>query len=154
MFLNSKPRVKGLPSTHELVQGSGVYIEPKKPKLKDPAFEAYMDKLRAEQQEREYAAMISSAVRPENENYFRSDDIKEAKSHLVTIANIGFSMAAVYVAVYMASRTMLDDIGLRVLLSLAGAFGIGIVETILYVKYTHLFVSKPKKATKKAKKLD
>lgn len=71
-----------------------------------------MDRLRAEQQEREYTAMVSSAVRPSNEAYFRPDDIKEMKSHLVTIANIGFSMAAVYVAVYMASRTMLDDLGL------------------------------------------
>jgi hypothetical protein len=71
-----------------------------------------MERLRAEQQEREYAAMVSSAVQPSNEAYFRPDDIKEMKSHLVTIANIGFSMAAVYVAVYMASRTMLEDLGL------------------------------------------
>ncbi|KAI8339250.1 endoplasmic reticulum-based factor for assembly of V-ATPase-domain-containing protein [Chlamydoabsidia padenii] len=153
-YLNTKPVKKGLPSVHELLQGSGVYFEPKKPKEKNPEFEAYMDRLRAEQQEREYAAMVSSAVQPTHETYFRPDDIKEMKSHLVTIANIGFSMVAVYVAVYMASRTMLNDLGLRVLLSLAGAFAIGIVETILYVNYTHLFTSKksPKKLKKATKK--
>lgn len=74
-----------------------------------------MNKLRLEQQERDYNNMVSSVITSEDQKFnlgIKPDELKEVKSHVATIFNILFSMVAVYVAVYKASKTMVDDIGL------------------------------------------
>ncbi|CAO3627642.1 unnamed protein product [Cunninghamella echinulata] len=136
------------------MKGTSVYIEPKIAEPRDPEYDAYMEKLRAEQQEREYESMVSNVIPTHNFQIFSTKDMKEAKGHIATIINIGFSMVAVYVAIYMASRTMMEDVGLRVLLSMGGAFGIGIAEVFLYVSYTKKVSSrKSNKSNKKKKSL-
>ncbi|KAJ8655094.1 hypothetical protein O0I10_009301 [Lichtheimia ornata] len=136
---------------HELVRGSGVYIEPKPeedPEVKE-AREVFLDRLRQEQQNREYAAMVSSVVGSENERFafgLHANELKQVQGHIVTILNIGLSVAAVFTAVYMGSRTMTDDVGIRVLLSLAGALIIAIVETVLYIGYAQRVLAPPKKS--------
>ncbi|KAG1460847.1 hypothetical protein G6F56_005854 [Rhizopus delemar] len=100
---------------HELMKGSGVYIEPKPVKPKNPEFEAYLEKLRTQQKEREYNEMVASAITSKDQKFnlgIQPDEIKEVKSHIVTIFNIGFSMAAVFAAVYKAAQTIVDDYGL------------------------------------------
>ncbi|ORX48508.1 hypothetical protein DM01DRAFT_1409799 [Hesseltinella vesiculosa] len=141
---------------HEILQGAQVYHPPKPEKEKDPEFEAYMEKLRMQEKERQYNAMIASAVplHDQNDGRFNSQDLREVRAHLATIANIGFSMVAIYVAVYMASKALFNDIGLRVLLGMGGAIGIGVVEVILYVNYNVAITkSKEKRNKKKGKKL-
>lgn len=74
-----------------------------------------MDKLRAQQQERDYKRMISTVLTSEDQKFnlgIKPDELKEAKSHIATIFNILFSMVAVYVAVYKAAQTIVTDIGL------------------------------------------
>ncbi|KAI9335218.1 endoplasmic reticulum-based factor for assembly of V-ATPase-domain-containing protein [Pilaira anomala] len=137
---------------HELIKGSSVYIEPKEIKAKNPEFEAYMDKLRAQQQERDYKRMISSVITSEDQKFnlgIKPDELKEAKSHIATIFNILFSMVAVYVAVFKAAQTIVTDIGLQVLMGLAGAFFIGTVEVILYAKYAYVATAPKKSKNKK-----
>ncbi|CAO3681461.1 unnamed protein product [Rhizopus stolonifer] len=137
---------------HELMKGSGVYIEPKPVKPKNPEFEAYLEKLRTQQKEREYNEMVASAITSKDQKFnlgIQPDEIKEVKSHIVTIFNIGFSMAAVFAAVYKAAQTIVDDYGLQILLGLSGAFIIGIVEGLLYTKYA--FESTRDKRKKKEK---
>ncbi|CEG80817.1 hypothetical protein RMATCC62417_15098 [Rhizopus microsporus] len=123
---------------HELMKGSGVYIKPKPVKTKNPEFEAYMEKLRQEQKEREYAQMVESAITSKDEKFnlgIQPDDIKEIKTHIISICNILFSMAAVFAACYKAAQSMVNDYGLQILIGLSGAAVIGIVEGILYTKY-------------------
>lgn len=75
----------------------------------------FLDRLRQEQQNREYAAMVSSVVGSENERFafgIQANELKQVQGHIVTIFNIGLSVAAVFTAVYMGSRTMTDDIGI------------------------------------------
>lgn len=75
----------------------------------------FLDRLRQEQQNREYAAMVSSVVASENERFafgIQANELKQVQGHIVTIFNIGLSVAAVFTAVYMGSRTMTDDIGI------------------------------------------
>ncbi|KAI8384755.1 endoplasmic reticulum-based factor for assembly of V-ATPase-domain-containing protein [Radiomyces spectabilis] len=99
---------------HELIRGTEVYVEPKEPPPKNPEFEAYMEQLRAQQREKEYAKMVSSVVTSEDDKYMyslRPNELKEIKGHVTTILNIAFSMVAVYVAVYMAAKTMTQDVG-------------------------------------------
>ncbi|GAA5803250.1 hypothetical protein HPULCUR_008727 [Helicostylum pulchrum] len=137
---------------HELIKGTGVYIEPKEVKPKNPEFEAYMEKLRHQQQERDYKRMISSVITSEDQKFnlgIKPDELKEVKSHIATIFNILFSMVAVYVAVYKASKTIMTDVGLQVLMGLTGAFFIGTVEIILYAKYAYVATAPKKSSSKK-----
>lgn len=74
-----------------------------------------MEKLRHQQQERDYKRMISSVITSEDQKFnlgIKPDELKEVKSHIATIFNILFSMVAVYVAVYKASKTIMTDVGL------------------------------------------
>lgn len=74
-----------------------------------------MNKLRAEQQEREYNNMVSSVVTSEDQKFnlgIKPDELREVKSHIATIFNILFSMVAVYIAVYKAAKTIVSDIGI------------------------------------------
>ncbi|CAO3610291.1 unnamed protein product [Mucor fragilis] len=133
---------------HELIAGSGLYFAPKEVVPQDPKFLAYLDKLRAEQQERDYNKMVSGVITSEDQKFnlgIKPDELKEVKSHIATIFNILFSMVAVYVAVYKVSQSMFNDLGLQVLTGLAGAFFIGTVEVILYTKYAYAATSEKKK---------
>lgn len=59
--------------------------------------------------------MVASAITSKDQKFnlgIQPDEIKEVKSHIVTIFNIGFSMAAVFAAVYKAAQTIVDDYGL------------------------------------------
>ncbi|KAI7893073.1 endoplasmic reticulum-based factor for assembly of V-ATPase-domain-containing protein [Mucor mucedo] len=139
-------------SFHELLKGTTIYIEPKEIKPKNPEFEAYMAKLRAEQQERDYKRMVSSVITSEDQKFnlgIKPDELKEAKSHIATIFNILFSMIAVYTAVFKASKTIMDDLGLQVLMGLAGAIMIGTVEGILYAKYAYVATLEKKSKSKR-----
>ncbi|KAF7721128.1 hypothetical protein EC973_005375 [Apophysomyces ossiformis] len=99
---------------HDLMHGSGVYVEPKPKPPRNPALDEYLEKLRADKMEMEYNRMISSVLPGQNDMFrIRPDDLKEIKSHVVTIFNIIFSMVAVFVAVYTASKTMTHDVGLH-----------------------------------------
>ncbi|KAL7312767.1 hypothetical protein PS15m_008494 [Mucor circinelloides] len=133
---------------HELIVGSGLYFAPKEVVPQDPKFLAYLDKLRAEQQERDYNKMVSNVITSEDQKFnlgIKPDELKEVKSHIATIFNILFSMVAVYVAVFKVSQSMFNDLGLQVLTGLAGAFFIGTVEVILYAKYAYAATSDKKK---------
>lgn len=77
------------------------------------AREALLEKFRIEQQNREYAEMVSSALTPQDQwMAFRPGELKEVQTHVITIVNILFSMVAVSVAIYLGSRTMTQDIGM------------------------------------------
>ncbi|KAI8642905.1 endoplasmic reticulum-based factor for assembly of V-ATPase-domain-containing protein [Parasitella parasitica] len=133
---------------HELIIGSGLYFAPKEVPVQDPKFLAYLDKLRTEQQERAYNKMVSGVITSEDQKFnlgIKPDELKEVKSHIATIFNILFSMVAVYVAVYKVSQSIFNDLGLQVLVALAGSFFIGTVEVILYAKYAYAATSEKKK---------
>ncbi|CEP18052.1 hypothetical protein [Parasitella parasitica] len=134
---------------HEMIIGSGLYFAPKEAVVQDPKFLAYLDKLRTEQQERNYNKMVSGVITSEDQKFnlgIKPDELKEVKSHIATIFNILFSMAAVYVAVYKVSQSIFSDLGLQVLAALAGSFFIGTVEVILYSKYAYTATSQKKKS--------
>ncbi|KAI9243471.1 endoplasmic reticulum-based factor for assembly of V-ATPase-domain-containing protein [Sporodiniella umbellata] len=136
---------------HEIMKGSGIYIEPKPIKPKNPEFEAYLEKLRAQQKEKEYNEMIASAITSKDQKFnlgIQPNEIKEIKSHIVTIFNIGFSMAAVFAAAYKTAQTMVNDYGLQILIGLGGAFAIGTVEGLLYAKYAFSATTSTKKKRK------
>jgi hypothetical protein len=59
--------------------------------------------------------MISDVITSEDQKFnlgIKPDELREIRSHIATIFNILFSMVAVYVAVYKASKTIVNDYGL------------------------------------------
>ncbi|KAI8139660.1 endoplasmic reticulum-based factor for assembly of V-ATPase-domain-containing protein [Fennellomyces sp. T-0311] len=153
-YLSKQQPALGQVWFHELVRGTSVYIEPKPeedPEIKAER-EAALEKLRFEQSNREYADMVASVITSENQKYalgVKPGELKQIQGHIVTILNIGLSMAAVFTAIYMGSRTMTNELGVRILLSLAGAILIALVETALYLRYAERVLAPPKKTKSK-----
>lgn len=59
--------------------------------------------------------MVESAITSKDEKFnlgIQPDDIKEIKTHIISICNILFSMAAVFAACYKAAQSMVNDYGL------------------------------------------
>lgn len=102
-----------------------------KPKPKSPEFVALMEKLRREQQEREYQQLVKSE---ETESFALA--VRETRSHITTIFNIMLSVGSVVYAIWYWTAT-LWRIGsaYRVLLCLFFGLLILVAETVLYLGY-------------------
>lgn len=74
-----------------------------------------MEQIKADQLNREYAQMVASVVQSDEQRFaFRIpfDELRQIRGYLATIVNVGFSIIAVFVAVFVASATATDDTGM------------------------------------------
>jgi hypothetical protein len=123
---------------HELLTGSGVYVEPRKEKVKSPELIARLETILAEQANKEYARMIGRVASSYDVETFKLLDTEEFQSvrgQLTAIINITFTVVAVFAAVYHVAQTITGDTGMRVLLALTGSVIVGVAETFLYMRY-------------------
>ncbi|RIB03181.1 endoplasmic reticulum-based factor for assembly of V-ATPase-domain-containing protein [Gigaspora rosea] len=123
---------------HELLTGSGVYMEPRQDRVKSPELLARLEKILAEQANKEYARMIGRVASSYDVETFKLLDTEEFKSirgQLTAIINITFTVVAVFAAVYHVAQTITGDTGMRVLLALTGSVIVGVAETFLYMRY-------------------
>ncbi|CAG8658000.1 8177_t:CDS:2 [Acaulospora morrowiae] len=136
---------------HELLTGSGVYVDPRKEKIKSPELIARLETILAEQANKEYARMIGRVASSYDVETFKILDTEEFQSfrgQLTAIVNITFTVVAVFAAVYHVAQNITGDTGMRVLLALAGSTIIGIAETFLYMRYLAGF-DKPEQKERK-----
>lgn len=136
---------------HELLTGSGVYVDPRKEKIKSPELLARLETILAEQANKEYARMIGRVASSYDVETFKILDTEEFQSfrgQLTAIVNITFTVVAVFAAVYHVAQNITGDAGMRVLLALAGSTIIGIAETFLYMRYLAGF-DKPEQKERK-----
>ncbi|CAG8815663.1 12205_t:CDS:2, partial [Racocetra persica] len=137
---------------HELLTGSGVYMEPRQEKAKSPELLARLEKILAEQADKEYARMIGRVASSYDVETFKLLDTEEFQSirgQLTAIINITFTVVAVFAAVYHVAQTITGDTGMRVLLALTGSVIVGVAETFLYMRYLAGFdKNDPKKERK------
>ncbi|KAG9289336.1 hypothetical protein G9A89_007897 [Geosiphon pyriformis] len=143
---------------HELLTGSGVYVEPKKEKVKNPKLMARLEEILAGQANKEYARMIARVASSYDVETFKLLDTEEfgtIRGQLTAIINITFTVVAVFAAVYHVSQSITGDIGMRVLLASVGSLVIGVAETFLYMRYLTGYENEKKKkeATKQRKPL-
>nr|CAG8482221.1 14592_t:CDS:10 [Entrophospora candida] len=123
---------------HELLTGSGIYVQPRKEKVKSPELVAKLEKILAEQANKEYARMVGKVASSYDVETFKLLDTEEFQSirgQLTAIINITFTVVAVFAAVYHVAQTITGDTGMRVLLALSGSVIVGIAETFLYMRY-------------------
>ncbi len=132
-----------------LLRGTHVYIPPPAPKPQpSPEYLALMERLRREQEQREYATLVSKRegadLAPDDE----TDDISPS-----LVLNILLSIVLCAVAVFQLTRWWSND-GVRVLVSLATAIVVGVAEVGVYMAYLRkVGASKLKERSKREKKV-
>ncbi|CAG8767719.1 675_t:CDS:2, partial [Acaulospora colombiana] len=140
---------------HELLTGSGVYVDPRKERVKSPELLARLEAILAEQANKEYARMIGRVASSYDVETFKLLDTEEFQSfrgQLTAIINITFTVVAVFAAVYHVAQNITGDTGMRVLLALAGSTIIGIAETFLYMRYLTGFDKQEQKERKTSRR--
>ena len=139
----------GAPCLNLLLRGTRVYIAPPPPKPQaSPEYVALMEKLRREQEQREYASLVSKR---EITNLDVSDETDDISPSLVL--NILLSIVLCAVAVFQLTRWWSND-GIRVLLSLGTGLVVGIAEVGVYTAYLRkVGMSKDKERKKKERKV-
>ncbi|CAG8492012.1 7868_t:CDS:2 [Paraglomus occultum] len=138
---------------HELLKGSGIFVEKRKDRVKNPQLMARLEQILAEQANKEYVRMISNVASSYDVETFKLLDTEEFSSirgQLTAIINITFTMVAVFAAVYHVAQTITGDTGMRVLLALTGSVVVGIAETFLYMRYLTGYAKKEEKKEQRA----
>ncbi|KAK9475401.1 endoplasmic reticulum-based factor for assembly of V-ATPase-domain-containing protein [Dipodascopsis tothii] len=116
-----------------LVRGTEVYVPPKPVKEKNPEYEAHMQRLRVQLAEKEYQAMIASAVPELSASFLEPFDKKELKNQISVIINVLFSVASVAFAAWTWATSL--NTGARLLLALSSALVVLVAEVALYMGY-------------------
>ncbi|OAP65315.1 hypothetical protein AYL99_01287 [Fonsecaea erecta] len=136
---------------NSLLRGTRIYVPPPPPKPQpSPEYVALMAKLRREQEQREYAALVSSSVSSSFDTG-REDEDDDISPSLVL--NIFLSIILCAAAIFYLTRWWAND-GLRVLLSLATGVVVGVAEVGVYAAYLRkVKMSRDKERRKKERKV-
>ena len=115
-----------------VIQGSELYFEPKEIKAPTKEYTELMEKARRIIQQREYNEMIGQL---ENKTS-NADQLQWSviKRHLIAITNVIFSVIACFVAVFYLGELQHWDTGIRILVSMCGAFVVVIAEGWFFTK--------------------
>ncbi|CAG8647539.1 16914_t:CDS:2 [Cetraspora pellucida] len=121
-----------------------------------PELLARLEKILAEQANKEYARMVGRVASSYDVETFKLLDTEEFQSirgQLTAIINITFTVVAVFAAVYHVAQTITGDTGMRVLLAFTGSIIVGVAETFLYMRYLAGFdKNDPKKERKQRRR--
>ncbi|KIW75181.1 hypothetical protein Z517_11953 [Fonsecaea pedrosoi CBS 271.37] len=134
---------------NSLLRGTHVYVPPPPPKPQpSPEYVALMEKLRREQEQRDYASLVSSSVSLNTEGEDEDDDVSPS-----LVLNIFLSIVLCAAAIFYLTRWWAND-GLRVLLSLATGIVVGVAEVGVYAAYLRkVKMSKDRERRKKERKV-
>ncbi|GBC07951.1 hypothetical protein RclHR1_07800004 [Rhizophagus clarus] len=103
-----------------------------------PELTARLEKILADQANKEYARMIGKVASSYDVETFKlldTEEFQSVRSQLTAIINITFTVVAVFAAVYHVAQTITGDTGMRVLLAFTGSVIVGVAETFLYMRY-------------------
>lgn len=139
-----------LRSLDELLRGTAIYIPPPPAKPEpSPEYVALMARLRREQEQREYAALISKQRSLNGAGEYEDDEDSLSPS---LVLNMLLSVIIFAAAVFHLTKWWSND-GIRVLFSLGSSISVGIAEVVLYSIYlTKVKMAKVKERGKKEKK--
>jgi len=132
---------------NSLLRGAHVYVAPPPPKAQpSPEYVALMARLRREQEQREYAKLVSKRGL-DNSVEEEKDDISPS-----LVLNILLSVVMCAVAMFYLTRWWPND-GLRVLVSLSAGIVVGVAEVTVYAGYLRkVKESREKERAKREKK--
>jgi hypothetical protein len=136
-------------SLNSLLRGTSVYNPPRQPKPKpSPEYLALMERLRAEQEQREYASMVSKrGLETGGTEEGEKDDVSPS-----LVFNIFLSIVLCAGAMFYVTQWWNND-GLRVLVSLSTGIVVGVAEVTVYAGYLRkVKISQEKERAKREKK--
>lgn len=138
-------------SLSQLTRGTQVYFPPKKaPPPKSKEYMKLMEKLRAQQQEKEYQELLGNRYNDEPD-ITPGKAVKELREQLSTIVNIAVSVGSVAFAIWYWTGTSTHwSMSARTLLSLFAAILVLVAETVVYLGYKNKIAEA--QAVEKAKK--
>lgn len=135
-------------SLNILLRGAYVYVPPPVPKPQPSAeYVALMDRLHKEQEQRQYAALVSKRAADQGSREEEKDDVSPS-----LVLNILLSVVMCAVAMFYLTRWWPND-GLRVMVSLSTGIVVGVAEVTVYAAYLRkVKISKRKERSKREKK--
>lgn len=118
-------------SLDALLRGSRIYVPPPPPKPeKSPEYKALMERLRREQEMRDYRALVSRTQRSEEvDEEEEKDDVTPS-----LVFNILLSVVMCGAAMFYMTRWWMND-AVRVLVSLLVAIVVGVAEVVVYAGF-------------------
>lgn len=125
-------RSLGIPF-RKLLQKSGFYYPVVKKREPTKEYIKMMDDVKAILAQKEYDEMTKD-IQSVKEPGWDVNEWKLVNTQMTSIINVLFSMIAVFAAVFYLGELAVIDVGLRVLLSLAGALIVGIAEGWFFTK--------------------
>ncbi|RMZ89742.1 hypothetical protein DV736_g3036, partial [Chaetothyriales sp. CBS 134916] len=136
-------------SLNTLLRGAHPHIAPPIPKpAKSPEYVALMARLHAEQEQREYRAMVAQSDGESGEDADEKDDVYPS-----LVFNILLSVVMCSVAVFVMTRYW-PDAGVRVLVSLGTGLVVGVAEVGVYAIYLrNVRVGRERERRRKEKKV-
>jgi hypothetical protein len=117
-----------------LLQNATFYTPPKVKKEPTKEYIAMMDRAREIIAEKEYYEMTKDVTGERRESVWDKTEWRSISNQITAIFNVFFSIIAVFVAVFYLGELVHIDVGIRVLMALAGALVVGIAEGWFFTK--------------------
>lgn len=120
---------------HQILRGSRLYCEPPPaPRERDPEFARRLERLRRQQEEREYADMTKDLRSRDRIRFVEAgEDAISVKNELGFGYNVIMLMVTGLVLGYVAARAVTDNQIVQVGVGLLGMFAAMLMETVLFV---------------------
>ncbi|XP_076054162.1 vacuolar ATPase assembly protein VMA12 [Oratosquilla oratoria] len=122
---------------HELLMESQIHVPEYQPPPRNPELEERVRKLRLEQEDRDYKAMVKNV---NYSNAVQSDlsqvgaDLRAMNKQLVTGAQYLLSVVGTFFALFFAFGMVSDDYGGRALIATLGAVGVALAEVYFIIR--------------------
>ena len=115
-----------------VIKESKLYFAPKIAKIPTKEYTEMMDQARKIIQQKEYLEM----TREFEKDGSQSEQLEwnTIKRHMIAILNVFFSVIACFVAVFYLGEMAHLDVGIRILLSMSGAFVVIVAEGWFFTK--------------------
>lgn len=115
---------------NELLEGSGLYVEPVEEAKKSPELVARLQKLQAKQDELRYRSMVKDIDRERVQKSKKeiAFEVRSTSRQLSSVVNFVLSVVGTFVFGYMSSQFAFANIGLRVIFGLILASIVALAE--------------------------
>lgn len=132
-----KMRERGIPErVHELLEESEIVLPKYEEPPRNPDLEARIQKLRAEQENREYSKMVES-VSPSKDAAYLGDigkDLRSVNRQIVSGAQYLLSIVGTFFAIFIMVGMVTPDYGIRALLGIISALVVGLAEMFFIIR--------------------
>jgi len=135
-WCHMKMRERGMKERiHEMIAESRINLPKYEPPPRSPELEARVQRLRKEQENRDYRDMTKTLNQPAGAGIGEiGKDLRSLNRQLVTGAQYILSIVGTFFAVFIGSGLAIPDHGTRVLLAITAALVVGLAELYFLIR--------------------